>query len=120
MDWVPPVPGKYQVTASFDGTNSYGPSSSMTYFYVDQAPSLGASIEPEPTTPEPTTPEPTTPEPTEPESTTPEPTTPEPTTPEPTEPAEAPFITTEIAILAVVAVACVIGVVSFWKLRKRK
>ena len=105
MDWVPPVPGKYQITASFDGSNSYGPSSSMTYFYVDQAPSPGAPIEPEPTTPEPTTPEPTTPEP---------------TTPEPTEPAEAPFITTEIAILAAIAVACVIGVVSFWALRKRK
>ena len=120
IDWVPPVPGKYQITASFDGTNSYGPSSSMTYFYVDQAPSPGASIEPEPTTPEPTTPEPTTPEPTTPEPTTPESTTPEPTEPEPTEATEAPFITTEIAILVAVAVACVIGIVSFWALKKRK
>ena len=51
---------------------------------------------------------------------TPEPTTPEPTEPEPTEATEAPFITTEIAILAAVAVACVIGVVSFWALKKRK
>jgi len=43
---------------------------------------------------------------------------------EPTEPeqpaAEAPLITTEVAILAAVAVACVIGVVSFWALKKRK
>jgi len=128
--WVPPVPGEYHVTATFDGSASYGSSSGTCYFVVDEAPSPGTSIEPEPstpapttpapTTPEPTTPEPTTPEPTTPEPTTPEPTTPEPTTPEPTEPAEAPFITTEIAIVAVVAVACVIGVVSFWALRKRK
>jgi hypothetical protein len=57
---------------------------------------------------------------TEPEPTTPEPTTPEPTTPEPTAPAEAPFITTETAILAAVVVACIIGVVAFWALKKRK
>ena len=108
--WAPPVPGEYFVTAEFEGSASYGSSFDTTFFTVDKAPSPGASIEPEPTTPEPTTPEPTTPEPT----------TPEPTTPEPTEPAEAPFITTEIAIVAVVAVACVIGVVSFWALRRRK
>ena len=33
---------------------------------------------------------------------------------------EAPLITTEIAIIAAVAVACIIGVVAFWALRKRK
>ena len=43
-----------------------------------------------------------------------------PTEPEPAEATEAQFITTEIAILAAVAVACAIGVVSFWALRKRK
>ena len=45
-----------------------------------------------------------------------------PTTPiEPEEPtAEAPFITTEIAILIAVVVAVVIGIVAFWALRKRK
>ena len=123
--WVPPVQGEYHVTATFEGSAAYGSSSATCYFVVDDAPSPGTSIEPEPatpapTTPEPTTPEPTTPEPTTPEPTTPEPTTPEPTEPEPTEPAEAPFITTEIAILAAVAVACVIGVVSYWALKKRK
>jgi uncharacterized protein HemX len=65
------------------------------------------STEPEPTTPEPT--------PTE-----PEPTTPEPTEPEPTEPTEAPLITTEIAIIAAVTVAVVIGIVAYWALKKRK
>ena len=118
--WVPPVPGEYYITASFDGSESYYSSSDTTYFVVDEAPSPGAPIEPEPTTPTPTEPTPTTPEPTTPEPTEPEPTTPEPTTPEPTEPAEAPLITTEVAIIAAVAVACVIGIVSFWALRKRK
>jgi len=36
------------------------------------------------------------------------------------EPTEAPFITTEIAIIAAVAIAVVIGIVAFWILRKRK
>jgi len=40
--------------------------------------------------------------------------------PEPTEPSEAPFITTEIAIIIAVVVVAVIGVVAFWMLRKRK
>jgi hypothetical protein len=41
--------------------------------------------------------------------------------PEPTEPTtEAPFITTEIAIIAAIAIAVVIGVASFWALKKRK
>jgi hypothetical protein len=50
----------------------------------------------------------------------PEPTEPEPTTPEPTEPAEAPFITTETAIIVAVVVACIIGVAAYWALKKRK
>ena len=33
---------------------------------------------------------------------------------------ETPFITTEVAIIAAVAIAAVIGIVSFWVLRKRK
>ena len=118
--WIPPVPGEYHITATFEGSESYGSSYATAYMVVDPAPSPAQPIEPEPTTPEPTTPEPTTPEPTEPESTTPEPTTPEPTEPEPTEPTEAPFITTEIAIIAAIAVACVIGIVSYWALKKRK
>ena len=40
--------------------------------------------------------------------------------PEPTEPTEAFVITTEIAIIAAVVVAVVIGIVAFWALRKRK
>jgi len=36
------------------------------------------------------------------------------------EPTEAPFITTEIAIIAAVAIAVVIGIAAYWVLRKRK
>ena len=44
----------------------------------------------------------------------------QPIEPEPTEPAEAPFITTEIAILIAVVVVAAIGIVAYWTLRKRK
>jgi len=118
--WVPPVPGEYIIMAEFEGSASYGSSSDSTYISVDPAPSPAVPIEPEPTEPEPTEPEPTEPEPTEPEPTEPEPTEPEPTEPEPTEPAEAPFITTEVAIIVAVAVVAVIGIVAYWVLRKRK
>jgi hypothetical protein len=122
--WQPPVPGEYFVTAEFEGSASYGSSFDTTFFTVDEAPSPAQPIEPEaPTEPEepeaPTEPEepeaPTEPEPTEPEE--PE----EPTEPEPTEPAEAPlFSTTDLAIIAAVAVAAVIGIAAYWQLRKRK
>ena len=118
--WAPPVPGEYTIMATFEGSEGYYGSYAETAIGVTEAPSPAMPIEPEPTTPEPTTPEPTTPEPTTPEPTTPEPTTPEPTEPEPTEAAEAAFITTEVAIIAAVIVASIIGVVSFWALRKRK
>ena len=36
------------------------------------------------------------------------------------EPAEAPLISTEVAIIAAVVVAAIIGIVAFWVLRKRK
>jgi hypothetical protein len=109
--WVPPVPGEYHLTATFEGSASYGSSTATTYFVVDPAPSAAQPIEPAPTEPEPTEPEPTEPEPTE----------PEPTEPEPAEPAEAPlFSTTDLAIIAAVAVAAVIGIAAYWQLRKRK
>ena len=122
--WEPPVPGEYTIIATFAGSEAYAASYAETSMGVEDAPTAAQSMEPEPVAHAPAEPTPTTPEPTEPattEPTTPETTTPEPTTPEVTEPtAEAPFITTEVAIIAVVAVACVIGVVSFWALRKRK
>jgi hypothetical protein len=35
--FTPQVPGTYQIFANFDGSNSYGPSASSTYFTVGQA-----------------------------------------------------------------------------------
>ena len=108
--FTPQVPGLYKIIATFEGSSSYYGSYAETYINVGEAPTTAQAIGPEPTTPEPTTPEPTEPEPT----------TPEPTAPELTAPAEAPLITTEVAIIAAVAVACIIGIISFWALKKRK
>jgi hypothetical protein len=102
--WEPPVPGKYTVVATFEGTESYWPSQAETVFGVDDVSTPSTLIEPE--------------EPTEPETPT-EPEEPE----EPTEPeqsVEAPLITTEVAIVAAVAIAAVIGVAAFWALRRRE
>jgi hypothetical protein len=117
-----PVPGKYKIIATFEGSAAYGPSSASTYLWVEEAPSPAVPIEPE--APEEPTEEPTAPEePTEPTAPE-EPTEPEepeePTEPEPTEPTEAPFITTEVAIIVAVAVVAVIGIVAYWVLKKRK
>jgi hypothetical protein len=109
--WVPPVPGEYQIVAEFEGSASYGRSYDTTYFTVDEAPSPSAAIEPE---------QPATPAPTKLELVAPGPTEPTPTEPEVTEAVEAPLISTDIAIIAVVAVACIIGIAAFWMLRKRK
>jgi hypothetical protein len=105
LAFEPEVPGTYWISATFEGSNGYYGSTISTYIKVDPAPTPATPIEPEaPETPVTPT------EPEEPE---------EPETPE--EPAtEAPLISTEVAILAVVAVACVIGVAAFWALRKRK
>ena len=118
--WEPPVEGTYMIKATFEGSASYGSSFDTTYINVGEAPSPAQPIEPEPVEPMPTEPIPTEPAPIEPEPTEPVPTEPEPTEPEPTEPAEAPFITTEIAIIAAVAVVAVVGIVAYWVLRKRK
>ncbi len=93
--WVPPVPGVYQIVAEFEGSASYGKSSASAYFTVDQAPTAATPIEPEPTAAQKME-------------------------PELAAPAEAPIITTELALIAAVAVAAIIGIVAFWALRKRE
>ena len=62
--WKPPVDGKYTVTATFEGSNSYYPSHAVTAFGVDPAPAA-AIVTPAPTqntvpTQTPTTPAQTT------------------------------------------------------------
>jgi hypothetical protein len=118
--WEPPVPGEYTIIATFEGSASYYRSYAETAIGVTEPPTPAQPIEPEPTAPAPTEPAPTEPAPTEPEPTEPVPTEPEPTEPEPTEPAEAPLITTDLAIIIAVAVAVVIGIAAYWALRKRK
>jgi len=118
--WNPPDEGNYKIMATMLTTDSYYTSYDETGLLVGPQMAAGATIEPEPTEPIPTEPIPTEPIPTEPIPTEPEPTEPEPTEPEPTEPTEAPFITTEIAIIAAVAIAVVIGIAAYWVLRKRK
>ncbi|MCW4015322.1 MAG: PQQ-binding-like beta-propeller repeat protein [Candidatus Bathyarchaeota archaeon] len=106
IQWTPPVEGQYQVTATFEGTESYGSSFDITYLVVDPAPAQATPIEPEePVTEEPVTEEPVTDEPIT----------------EPDEPAtESALITTETAIIAAIAIAIVISAVSIFVLRKRK
>jgi hypothetical protein len=91
--WQPPVPGEYHITATFEGSGSYWSSHATTYFGVAEATSAAQSFELDSIAPE---------------------------TAEPVATTETPLISTELAIIAAVAIAAVIGVVSFWALRKRK
>jgi hypothetical protein len=124
----PPVPGLYKIIATFEGSESYFGSYAETYLNVEEAPTTATTIEAEPVAPAPAEPRPTETEPTAHAATEPEPTTPELTTPKPTETeaaeltepiAEAPLITTELAIISVVIIA-IVGVVTYWALRKRR
>ncbi|MCX8150817.1 MAG: PQQ-binding-like beta-propeller repeat protein [Candidatus Bathyarchaeota archaeon] len=53
ISWIPPVEGLYQITATFEGTNSYAGSFATTYMTVGSAavatsPSVSPSVVPEP------------------------------------------------------------------------
>jgi outer membrane protein assembly factor BamB len=120
ISWTPSAEGDYQIMANFTGTESYGSSYDTTYLTVGPAPSPGEPQETEePTTEAPTTEAPTTEAPTTEAPTTEAPTTEVPTTEQPS--GEAPaFPTTEVAIIAAIAVAIVIGIGAYWTLRRRK
>jgi hypothetical protein len=113
IKWSPTKQDMYRIVASFAGDESYGSSSASTYVAVGPAPSAA-----EPETEPPTTEEPTTPEPTTEPPTSEEPTTSEPTSEQPS--GEAPFPTTEVVIVAAVAVATAIGIGAYWALRRFK
>jgi hypothetical protein len=118
LAWKPDITGKFTVYANFAGTKAYYGASAVAAFVVDEA-APGAPIEPEqPTDPiGPIEPEEPTEVPTEPEEPTEVPTEPEqPTEPEP----EAPFLTTEVAIIIAVAVIAVAAIAAYWVLRRRK
>lgn len=80
--WEPPVPGKYTIIATFEGSDSYWSSYAETAIGVTEAPSPAGLIEPEPT--------------------------------------EAPFITTEVAIILATVIVAVALIAGFWIVRKRK
>jgi hypothetical protein len=46
FEFDPLVPGVYQITATFEGSNAYGPSAGTTYLTVEEAPA--ATAEPTP------------------------------------------------------------------------
>jgi len=112
--WEPPVPGKYTIIATFEGSNSYYGSYAKTAMGVIEAPSAAQAIEPEqPAVPSLAS---TQSEPAFTAATQPI----EPEASEPTQTGEAPLITAETGIIATFTLAVVLGIVSFWVLRKRK
>ncbi|MDG6222296.1 MAG: PQQ-binding-like beta-propeller repeat protein [Candidatus Bathyarchaeota archaeon] len=92
----PQVEGEYMIIATFEGTNAYYGSAKTTYLVVDPAPTPQTPIEPEQPTP------------TEPEVPI-----------DLTEPVETPLITTELAIIIASVAIAVIGVASYWLLRRK-
>jgi outer membrane protein assembly factor BamB len=124
LKWTPTAEGTYEIIAAFEGDDSYGSSSAATFVTVGPAPSGGQQQETEEPTTEapteaPTTEAPTTEAPTTEAPTTEAPTSEVPTTEQPS--GEAPaFPTTEVAIVAAVAVAVIIGVGAYWALRRQK
>ncbi|PVX25599.1 MAG: hypothetical protein CW691_04160 [Candidatus Bathyarchaeum sp.] len=113
--WEPEVPGEYTIIATFKGTESYWGSYAETAIGVTEAASPAIPIEPE-QTPDTQQPDTETPDTEQLDTQTPDTETPDTETPT----AEAPLISTELAIIAAVAVACVIGVAAYLALRKRK
>ncbi|PVX26627.1 MAG: hypothetical protein CW691_00850 [Candidatus Bathyarchaeum sp.] len=114
--FTPEVPGQYKIIATFGGSKAYYGSVSTTYLTVNSATSASTSIESEEPVTQTETTDTETPDTETPDTETPDTETPDTETPT----TEAPLISTEVAIIAAVAVACVIGVAAFWALQKRK
>jgi hypothetical protein len=95
IEWEPPVPGSYLILATFGGSKAYYASYVETAVVVNEGLRLGTEMEFE------------------------EPTLITVELDEPEQPAEAPLISTEVAIIIAVAVASIVGIGAFWYLRKR-
>ncbi|PVX23881.1 MAG: hypothetical protein CW691_09355 [Candidatus Bathyarchaeum sp.] len=90
--WSPSAEGVFDLHACYAGSDSYESStSSTTLVQVGPAASASTPIEPDTQTPDTETPD-----------------------------TEAPLVTTEVAIIAAVAAACIIGSIAYLALRKRK
>lgn len=108
--WTPPIPGLYHVTATFEGSNSYYPSSGATYFLVGEAPSAAvASSSPPATTATPAGPTQTPPQTAVPSASPSE--APQPST---SKTPTTTYIAVAVAVVVVVAAAAALA------LRKRK
>ena len=99
--WEPPVPGEYTIIATFEGSDSYYRSYAETAMGVKEPSSPAQAIEPEPTSAAQSF-------------------APGLTETTPTAATEATFITTDLALIAAVAVAAVIGIAAYLALRKRE
>ncbi len=106
VTYNPPVEGMYKITATFEGSNSYGSSTATTYVYVGTAPSASAAT-PTPTPP-PVTASPTL-QPTETPSASPSPVP---------IPGVGPNVALYIAIVAIVIIIVVVAIALL--LRRRK
>jgi hypothetical protein len=109
IEWTPPVPGLYTVTATFEGSESYYRSEAGTSFAVSESASAAPVITPTPTATQP---------PVTPASPTP---TQTPVSPSPSEappPASADMTTTYVAITAAVIIIAVAAAALV--LRRRK
>ena len=102
IDWTPPVPGVYTVTATFEGSESYYQSEAGTAFLVSEQHHLDSKSNPNQQYQQQHLHQQSLCQQNQ------------------HKPTEAPLITTDIAIFAAVAVACIIGIVSYWALRRRK
>ncbi len=107
--WTPPVPGKYVVTAKFEGSRSYYQSSAKTAFGVTEAVSAAPVVTPTPTATQP---------PITPISPTPIQTPVSPSPSQAPSPAAVDMTTTYIAIAA--AVIIIVAVAAALVLRRRK
>ena len=100
IEWTPPVPGLYTVTATFDGSKSYYRSEAGTSFVVSKAGAAPAVVTPTPTATQPVTPVSPTPVET-PVSPSPTQAVNPPTSAEPT----TTYIAIGIAVIVIVAAA---------------
>ena len=107
IDWTPPVPGIYKITATFYGTNSYFSSTAETALDVSKAPAAQVPITTPAATPPPTAMPTSTP------ATSPQVTT----TPVP--PPSSPGVPTTYIVIAVVAIIVVVAAAAL-ALRRRK
>jgi hypothetical protein len=121
LSWTPPEEGTYEIVASFTGDESYGSSASSTFVTVGPAPSAGPQGEPGPTGATGATGSQGPAGPTGPTGATGPTGSTGPqgeTGPEPV--MEASLITPEIALIAAVIIAAIIGLVTYMVVGKRK